>query len=888
MRLLLPALVIAQTVAAQQGALQPAKLECDARSAPINVDSAAPRFSWQAVSGSRGASQSAFRILVATSEALLAEGRADLWDSGRVASTESSAAYGGKPLASNTAYYWRLRLWDNAGSPSAWSRPEPFSTALLTSGEWRAGWIAVPDARLTSGPMPLFRKELTLPEGIRRAVLHVAGLGFYELRLNGQRVGDREFAPGWTNYRASVLYDTYDVTALLRGGANAIGVMLGNGFFNVVGGRYAKYTGSFGRPKLRLQLHVALADGSTQVIGSDNSWKTAPGPITFSCVFGGEDYDARLEQRGWDSAGFDDSAWRRAAAADQHTGVMRAHTAPPIRVMERFQTVSVKEPKPGVRVYDLGQNMAGRPRLRVSGAAGTSVKLIPGELLDQDGTVTQRSSGGPMWYTYTLAGGGREEWAPRFTYYGFRYVQVETTAAVESVAGEFIHADAPRVGAFESSSELFNRIHKLVDMAVRSNLQSVLTDCPHREKLGWLEVAHLMGPSLMFNYDLRGFYTKIMHDMEESQTASGLVPDIAPEFVVFQGGFRDSPEWGSAAIQIPRLLDEWYGDSATRRRFWPLMTRYAEYLEAMTSDGVLSHGLGDWYDIGPGAPGASKLTPKGITATAFLYANLDALARAASGSGRPEEAGRWRERAAAARLAFNRAFFHAGEGTYGSGSQTAQAMPLVLGLVDPAARPKVLANLVADVEKRGWQQTAGDVGYRFMIRALTDGNRSDVLARINSRTEPPSYGAQLAAGATTLTEAWDANPRSSQNHCMLGHVEEWFYSGLGGIRVDSAAPGFRRFDLRPEPVGGLSWVKVSYDSVRGPIVSDWKIAAGRFAWNVRIPPGAEATLWLPASSRSDVLESDGLRFLRMEDGRAVFAAGSGEYRLAARAGAAAR
>lgn len=882
MNLLTLALAGALTLTAQQGTLQPAKLECDSRTAPVNVDSSAPRFSWQAVSPSRAASQSAFQLLVASSPDLLAQDRADLWDSGRIVSTENSAAYAGKPLASNTVYFWKLRLWDALGKASPWSQRASFATALLAPADWRAAWIAAPETRLTSGPMPLFRKEVMLPDHVRRAVVHVAGLGFYELRMNGQRVGDREFAPGWTNYRASVLYDTYDVTPLIRPGANAICVMLGNGFFNVVGGRYAKYNGSFGRPKLRLQLHVTRVDGSTQVIPSDSTWRTADGPITFSCVFGGEDHDARLWPTGWDAPGFDDSAWRRAAVADQHTGIMRAHAAPPIRVMERFETVNVTEPKPGIRVYDLGQNMAGRPRIRVSGPAGSTVKLIPGELLDTGGTVSQRSSGGPMWYTYTLAGNGLEEWAPRFTYYGFRYVQVETAAQVDSVTGEFIHAAAPRAGSFQSSSDLFNRIHNLVDMAVRSNLQSVLTDCPHREKLGWLEVAHLMGPSLMFNYDLRAFYMKVLHDMAESQLSSGLVPDIAPEFVVFQGGFRDSPGWGSAAVQIPRLIHEWYGDSGPYRLFWPLMTRYAEYLDSQTTDGILSHGLGDWYDIGPGSPGPSKLTPKGLTATAFHYANLETLARAASLLGRPDDARRWRERAAAIASAFNRAFYRADQGLYASGSQTAQAMPLVLGLAEPAARPKVLASLVAEIEKRGWQQTAGDVGYRFLIRALTDGNRSDVLARINSRTDPPSYGAQLAAGATTLTEAWDANPRSSQNHCMLGHIEEWFYSGLGGIRPDPSAPGFRRFDLRPEPAGGLTWVKVSYDSVRGPIVSDWKIEAGRFVWNVQIPPGAEATLHLPAGNPSDVLESDGLRLLRMEGGRAILSAPSGQYRLTSR------
>ena len=344
MRLLLPLLTVAAL--AQAASVSAVRLEVDARPSPLNIDSPAPRLSWQPASVDRGAAQSAVQVLVASSPERLARNEGDLWDSGRVATASLSLPFAGKPLASNQRYYWKLRLWDASAAPSAWSESATFSTALLSENDWRAAWIAFPETSLTSGPLPLFRKAFDLTQPLRSAVLHIAGLGFYEARINGKRVGDREFAPGWTNYRASVLYDTYDVSSLLRQGPNAIGVLLGNGFFNVPGGRYAKFNGSFGRPKLRAQLHLVFEDGSTRVIATDTTWKTSPGPITFSCVFGGEDHDARLDPAGWDAPGFDDSAWRNAGSSDQHSTVMRAHAAPPIRVTDDSRPSGSPSPAP--------------------------------------------------------------------------------------------------------------------------------------------------------------------------------------------------------------------------------------------------------------------------------------------------------------------------------------------------------------------------------------------------------------------------------------------------------------------------------------------------------------------------------------------------------------
>jgi hypothetical protein len=678
--------------------------------------------------------------------------------------------------------------------------------------------------------------------------------------------------------------------------------MLGNGMYHVAGGRYVKFTGSFGPPKMILQLRIELADGTSTEVLSDGSWRTAPGPIQFSCIYGGEDHDARREQPGWDRPGFDDSAWQPAGVVEGPGGRLTARSAPPVKVMEVFRTVKVTAPKPGVYVYDLGQNFSGWPQIKVRGPAGTTVKLIPGELLDANGLVTQRSSGGPAWFSYTLKGEGTEVWHPRFTYYGFRYVQVEGVDRPPMAAaggkpllvdleGRFVRSSARTVGRFTCSNGLLNRVHQLIDRAIESNLHSVLTDCPHREKLGWLEVSHLLGPAIMFNYDVPTLYRKICDDMGQSQLPSGLVPDVAPEYTVFSGGFRDSPEWGSACVVNPWHLYQRYGDRRVLEDHYGTMARYAAYLGSQAKGHVVSHGLGDWYDIGPGGPGESKLTTKGLTATAIYYHDVVILQQAAQLLGKNDDAQRYARLAGEIRDAFNGRFFHPETNQYDRASQTANAMPLVFGLVDPARRDAVLENLVKDVRAHDNHVTAGDVGFRYLLLALARGGRSDAIFAMNTQTSPPSYGSQLARGATALTEAWDANPDSSQNHCMLGHAEEWFYTDLAGIQPDPARPGFEHVILRPQPVGDLTSARASYASVRGRIASGWMKKEGRFTLDVVIPPNATATVFLPAKSVAGVREggrsldkAPGVKLLRVEGGHVVLDVASGSYQFGSEVG----
>jgi alpha-L-rhamnosidase len=765
----------------------------------------------------------------------------------------------------------------------------PWSAAAATDG------LGVPGANPRANDTLLLRREFPVRAGLRRAIVNVSGLGHYEMTVNGRRVGESLLTPGWTDYDRVALYDTHDLTSRLRPGRNAIGLLLGGGLYNVQGGRYHKFVSAF-RPLAAIaQVRLEYEDGTVDTVGTDGEWRVAPGPIVFSNVYGGEDEDARLTPRGWDEPGFDQGAWSAAAVTDTPPRVLRgaSQASPPFRTFEALAPVAVRELRPGVAVYDFGQNTSMMPRLRVRGPRGASVTMIPAELLKTDGSVDRGSAGGgEAWWRYTLAGRPEgEAFFPRFFYHGSRYLQVERATPagaalpeVESLESVVVHSDSPPAGEFACSSELFNRIRTLVRWAQRSNLAHVISDCPHRERLGWLEQYHLNGPSLRYETDLTRLYVKGFADMADAQQPNGLVPDIAPEYVVFDGGFRDSPEWGSAFILAAWQHYVWTGDDRPLVRNYEGMKRYVAYLASRSSDGIVGHGLGDWYDIGPKPPGYAQLTPIALTATAIYYEDLETLARIAARLGRPDDAKRHAEDAARVKSAFNRKFFDPAASVYAAASQTAQAMPLVLGLVPEGYGARVLEALVRDVRAHGNGTTAGDVGYRYVLRALADGGRSDVIYDMNHQSDKPGYGYQLARGATSLTEAWDANPRSSQNHFMLGQIMEWFYGDLVGLAPDPDSPGFERVRIRPQPVSGITWARAAYASPRGRVSVAWRKEGGTFFLDIELPPNTQAEVWMPSADEGSLREggvvlaaAPGVRLLRQEGGRAVLAIEAGHY-----------
>jgi alpha-L-rhamnosidase len=855
--------------AAEQPAATPAPggLTCEYFLRPLNVDVLRPRLAWILSSNGRGDVQTAYQILVASTADGLATDRPDLWDSGKVVSERTlQVPYAGKPLTAGLRCFWKVRVWDAAGTPSRYSDPAIWETGPLNPDDWQGRWITAPAPVAT---LPIFQKSFQPTKPLARAVLDVCGLGEYELHLNGKIVGDSVLEPGWTDYRKTCLYQACDLIDQIKPGTNVIGVMLGNGMYNVTAtpGRYTKFTGSMGPPKLIAQLRLTYQDGTTETVATDPTWKVTGGPVTFSSIFGGEDYDARLEKPGWDSTLQTDASWTPAVETTGPGGRLTgiSHSALPITVAELLKTQKITNPKPDVWVYDLGQNCAQMPSITVIGTAGQSVRLTPAEVLKPDRTVSQEPSGGPSWYTYTLKGGSPETWSPRFTYYGSRYVQVTGAVPagspnpsglpqIQDLHGQFITSSSPVAGEFSCSNEMFNRTANLIRWSMRSNLMSVMTDCPHRERLGWLEETHLVGPSLMYNFDIPALFTKVSADIADAQTDTGLVPDIAPEFTVFSGGFRDSPEWGSAAVLIPWQVYQWYGDTEILARQNPTMKRYVDYLGTLAKDDILYRGLGDWYDIGPNPPGYAQLTSTSLTATAFYYRDITILQQAAKLLGKTDDAQHFGDLATRVRASFNRTLYHPDRHSYDRDSQTANAIPLVFGLAPEADRATIVDNIVNDIRKRHDGLTAGDIGYRYLLRALADGGRSDVIFDMNSRADKPGYGMMLAKGATSLTEAWDARLSSSQDHFMLGHIMEWFYSDLAGIQPNPAAVGFKKIIIKPTPVGDVTWAKASYNSVRGKIECSWAIQDKAFTLDVVIPPNCTATVQLPRQFAKTITE----------------------------------
>ncbi|QEM08870.1 family 78 glycoside hydrolase catalytic domain [Mucilaginibacter rubeus] len=911
--LLLPFGVFAQS-------LKVLNLQCEYKTNPLGIESLKPKLSWQMQSDARNIMQTAYRVLVADDAAKLANNNADVWDSGKVSSSASlQVSYNGKPMQAAKTYYWKVMIWDNHGKASAWSNITNWQMGLLTKADWHnAEWIAydkLPDSSAIvpfyhgKGPkklgaandvLPLMRKGFNVNGKLKKATLYLCGLGHFELSLNGKKVGDHFLDPGWTKYDKQALYVPFDITDQLVSGKNTIGVTLGNGFYYIPRDRrYRKLTGAFGYPKMICRLMLEYDKSRVDNVVSDGSWKTTPSPVTFSSIYGGEDYNANLEQPGWDTNNFDDSKWRGVVKVD---GIpeLNAQMAEPLKIMQELKPQSKKQLANGAWIYDLGQNFSGIPQISVQGKKGDTVRIIPAELVNEDGSANQKASGSPHYYSYVLKGNGIETWHPLFTYYGFRYLQVqgavpqgETNTSqqpiIVDVKGLHTRNSAVTVGNFACSNELFNKTFKLIDWAMKSNMASVFTDCPHREKLGWLEEAHLVGSSLHYNYDIVGLARKCINDMRISQTEDGLIPEISPEYVKFDEPFRDSPEWGSNAVILPWYVFQWYGDKEVLTQNYDMIKRYLAYLDKKSKNHLLYQGLGDWYDLGPNPPGVSQLTPQGITATSLYYYDLDIAAKIATLLGKNDDAVSYKKVAAEVKQAYNKTFFNAETKQYGTGSQAANAMSIYAGLVESQYKKAVVNNIVKDIRGRGNALTAGDIGYRYLLRVLDDEGLSDVIYDMNSRADVPGYGYQLAHGATALTESWAALPSVSNNHFMLGHLMEWFYSGLAGIRPTDDAIAFNKIEIRPEAVGNVTWAKANYQSPYGNISSSWAKGKGQFKLEVSIPANTTASIFMPVKNNAAIMV-DGqniktrhdIKFIGYHDGKAEIKAGSGNYTFIAK------
>lgn len=887
-------------------------LESD-RSDPVRE---VPFFSWQITSEKRNLQQAAWRVQLSPGNSGFGNPGNLVWDSGKILSGESVLVPGhGAALLPANSYTWRVKVWSLEGEESGWSEPAFFSTGLWSPDDWqKAAWIGyeqlaenkklVPgvhgkgdnlgDVAVDRPVVPLFRKEFEIAKPVREAKLYISGLGHYEASVNGSKAGEGFLAPGWTNYDKTIFYNILDVTGMLKSGKNALGVIVGNGFYNINRERYRKLVIAWGNPKMICQLRIRYSDGSEEVVVSGPDWKAAASPIYYTSIFGGEDYDASMEQHGWDQPQFDDSSWKPALTVRPPSGMLTREYDHPLKVKESFQAVTVKKLADGGYLYDFGQNASGIVELKVKGVKGQEIKLTPSELITAEGQPNQSASGSPYHFTYILKGGGTETWRPRFTYYGFRYVKLEGAVPEGQKAPgnpailldlRLLHTrnSTPSAGTFSCSYDLYNKTFNLINWGIKSNLQSVLTDCPHREKLGWLEQTFLMGSAVHFNFNLYHLYRKQVADMMEAQLDNGLVPDIAPEYVVFNAGFRDSPEWGSASVILPWLIYKWYGDASVMEKAWSMMMRYAEYLESKSDGQILSHGLGDWFDLGPRQPGEAQLTPKALTATAIYYYDVKLLAEMAEILGKTSEKERLSAWAEKIKASFHAKFVDPVAGVISTGSQTAMAMPWCVGLVEGKLAEKVMQNLEDSIRANGNPLTAGDVGFHYVVAALTRSGRSQLLHEMNARDDVPGYGYQLKKGATALTESWAALENVSNNHLMLGHLMDWFYAGLAGIGQTGGSVGYREVVIKPELVEGMEHASATYHSPYGEISSAWEKSGKTAGFRISVPGNTRALVYLPAGKQSVIREGGvpagkaGINRVGEEDGRVIFRLGSGNY-----------
>ena len=721
--------------------------------------------------------------------------------------------------------------------------------AHIPEGRYYQGAVLKESKSLWAKADTLSRRSIILRRSfkpwktIKKAELRICGLGFYELTINNKKVGDAEFAPLWSDYDKSIFYNLYDVTSYLQLGDNEIRVLLGNGFYNEQGGRYHKLRISFGPPTLKFFLYVIYEDGMRERLLSDENWEWTPSPIVFNSIYGGEDYDARIEP----------TDWKPVVIQEAPKGLLRKQIAKPVKIMEQFPVKKTLR-KDSLMVLDMGQNLAGYPEITVSGKPGQYLKITPAETLTPEGLCNQKQTGRPHYYTYILKGEGKETWHPRFSYYSYRYLQIEGDIKVlKDIKSCFIYNSAQRIGEFECSNPLINDTHKLIDRAIRSNWQAVWTDCPAREKLGWLEQDWLNGEALVYNYDAQSMIEQTMQNIVDAQHEDGSMPEIAPEYTQFTGSwakpFQESPEWGGAIIALPMLYWQHYGDLSLAREYYEPMKRYINYLASQDSAYILKMGLGDWYDYGPGRAGFSQNTPMPLVATAHYYQWMCYMYVLAKQLGKRDEAYAFNQRAENIRQAFNREFYDAKRKTYGTGSQCSLALPLYLKLVPEKDYQAVLQNLIKDIHAHGDRLTTGDVGNRYLFYTLVKNGHRELLYKMLNHYDVPGYGYQIKKGQTTLTEQWNPDHGASMNHFMMAHIENLLIPDLLGIQRNGDL-----IEIAPHPVGDLTWCKGSTMSAQGKVSVSWKIKKDKFIMDIDIPEGGFADVYMPYSDRAESIQ----------------------------------
>ncbi|NTS41426.1 family 78 glycoside hydrolase catalytic domain [Flavisolibacter sp. BT320] len=839
----------------------PVNLKCEYLVNPIGLDVAEPRLTWNWENcESKGSRQTAYRIIIGSDSVQVAKGNGSSWTSGKIASGKMLATAGSGTLKPFTKYFWTVQTWDGNGRASRLAPVAHFETGMMDKRSWSGSWIT-DGMDVTKKPAPYFRKEFVATKKIRSARAYVAVGGLYELFFNGKRVGNDHLNPMYTRFDRRILYVTHDVTPYLNDGGNAIGVVLGNGWFNHQSTAVWHFDKApwRARPKFSMDLRITYEDGTTETISTGAGWKTASGPLIFNSIYTAEHYDARLEQEGWSKAGFADSAWRNIAFTGAPAPLITAQQLQPIRDGKILKPVSVKKINASTYVYDLGQNISGVSEMKVSGKAGTTLRLVHAERLTKEGRADQSNidyhyrptDNTDPFHTdiFILSGKGEETFRPRFNYKGFQFVEVQSNEPIilgqENLTGYFMHSAVPPKGRISSSSQLLNKIWEATNNSYLSNLFGYPTDCPQREKNGWTGDAHIAIETGLYNFDGITVYEKWLADHRDEQQPNGVLPSIIPT-----GGWGydwgNGPDWTSTIALIPWNIYLFYGDVQLLDKSYDAIKKYVDHIDRRSPAGLTDWGLGDWIPV-------KSIANKELTSSLYFYVDALILSKAAGLLQKTEDHKKYSALAEKIRSAINAKFLNREKGIYASGLQTELSAPLYWGVVPEELKAKVTANLSKKVAADG-SMDVGLLGTKTILNALSENGYADQAYGLAAREDYPSWGYWIKNGATTLFENWkiEGSNDISMNHIMFGEISAWYYKALGGIFPDAQNPGFQTVLLKPNFVAGLDSFSAEHAGPYGKITSAWKKRDGKIQYSAIIPPNSKAILTIKAKKLTGI------------------------------------
>ena len=840
---------------AQSDTCVPVRLQCDYLESPLGIDNPNPRLSWKLDDVRKSAKQTAYQMWVGTDSLQVVHERGNMWDSKKQSSDNTLQMYAGQELAPFSKYFWKVKVWDKDGIPSV-SKISSFETGMMSMKNWQGAWIGDGHG-IDYKPAPYFRKVFQTKKKIKSARAYLVAAGLFELYLNGEKIGNHRLDPLYTRFDRKNFYLTFDVTKYLQEGKNAIGVLLGNGWFN----HQSIATWNFheaawrNRPAFCMDLRITYDDGTVEVVSSDRDWKTSGGALVFNSIYTAEHYDARLKQKGWNTVNFDDSKWKGVRYRQAPSNQIVSQQVQPIRAVEEIKPQKVTQLNDTTFVFDFARNMSGTSRIKVAGEAGTVIRLKHGERLYENGHVDlsnidvyyyPKDNSDPFQTDIlTLSGEGEDDFMARFNYKGFRYVEVTTSKPLKldenNLKAYFIHSDVTQRGAIKTSSPLIDRMCWATNNAYLSNLMGYPTDCPQREKNGWTGDGHLAIETALYNYDGITVYEKWLGDHRDEQQPNGVLPDIIPTHG-WGYGTDNGLDWTSTIAIIPWNLYMFYGDSKPLADNYENIKAYVNYVDRIAPNGLTTWGRGDWVPV-------KSKSNKELTSSVYFYVDATILSKTAKLFGKEDDYQHYKALAEKIKQAINAKYLNKETGIYANGSQTELSVPLMWGVVPEDCKEKVVKNLAEKVKQAGFHLDVGVLGAKAILNALSRNGEFETAYKVAVQDTYPSWGWWIVNGATTLLENWDlkATRDISDNHMMFGEIGGWFYKGIGGIYPDELNPGFKHIRLEPNFPTELTHFEAKHDSPQGEIVSSWKRKGKRLTYTVKVPANSTATLSFPSN-----------------------------------------